>query len=79
MAGTIFDSEGNDAIRMTFVLTPDSVDAISGEDAINLLSDIHQQLMHQGDERFPIIEYATADEVARRVGLDEEADEGATD
>jgi hypothetical protein len=63
VAASITDSEGEAALRITLVLTPESVDAISGEDALKLLIDIQQGLFREGEERFAIVEYATADDV----------------
>jgi hypothetical protein len=62
-------SDGEDALRITLVLTPESVDAISGEDALKLLVDIRNGLVGAGEERFPIVEYATPEDLA------EEADQ----
>ena len=55
----MLDSEGNEALRIVLVLTPEDVNSISGEEALKLLVDIHNGLMREGDERFPIVEYAT--------------------
>ena len=57
------NSDGEAALRITLVLTPESVDAITGEDALKLLVDINDGLRREGDERFAIVEYATADDV----------------
>jgi hypothetical protein len=56
-------SAGEPAVRITLVLTPESVDTISGDDALKLLLDIHDGLAREGEERFPVLEYATADDV----------------
>jgi hypothetical protein len=56
-------SNGDPTLRITLVLTPESVDAITGEDALKLLVDINDGLQRQGDERFASIEYATADDL----------------
>ncbi len=57
------DSTGKDAIRITFVLPPGSSAAIGGDAAVNILVEIRQKLENEGDDRFPIIEYATQDEL----------------
>ena len=57
------NSDGEEALRITLVLTPGSVDAISGDDALKLLVDIRDGLSRVGEERLPIIEYATSDDV----------------
>ncbi len=56
-------STGEDGLRITLVLTPESVDAISGDDALKVLVDIRDGLLREGENRFPIVEYATADDV----------------
>ncbi len=56
-------SDGEDALRITLVLTPETVDAITGDDALKLLVDINDSLRREGDVRFAIVEYATADDV----------------
>jgi hypothetical protein len=57
------DSDGEAAVRITLVLTPESADAITGEEGLKLLVAIRQALSREGEDRFPIVEYATADDV----------------
>lgn len=59
----ITDSEGEAALRITLVLTPESVGAITGEDALKLLVALKDELYRQGEERFAIVEYATSDDL----------------
>ena len=59
----VTSSEGEDALRITLILSPSSADAISGEDALKLLVDIREALNRGGEDRLPIVEYATADDV----------------
>lgn len=68
------DSEGNEALRVVFVLAPDAVDAIDAENALQLLVDLHNELMRKGDDRFPIIEYATEADLEESVDSDADAD-----
>ena len=63
LALPVTSSEGEAALRITLVLTAESADAISGEDALKLLIAIRDGLLREGEERFPIVEYATADDV----------------
>lgn len=56
-------SDGDAALRITLILTPESADAISGEDALTLLVAIRDGLVREGEERLPIVEYATADDL----------------
>jgi hypothetical protein len=58
------DSVGDAALRITIVLTPGVADSISGDAALNTLVQLQQKLQKEGDDRFPIIEYATEDELA---------------
>ncbi len=57
-------SEGEAALRIILVLTPETVDAITGDDALKLLLDINDSLQREGDDRFAIVEYATADDLS---------------
>lgn len=56
-------SDGENALRITLVLAAESVDAISGDDALKLLVDIRDGLVREGEERQPIVEYTTVDDV----------------
>jgi hypothetical protein len=57
------DSEGNEALRITIVLKRGSADKISGEKALNTLVGIERALREAGEDRFPIIEYVTEEEL----------------
>jgi hypothetical protein len=57
------DSEGRDALRITIVIEPDVVDRIGGDAVLNTLVEIQDNLRKAGDERFPIVEYATEQEL----------------
>ena len=57
------DSEGDAALRITIELTPGSTSSISGEAVVKTLSQIRDRLQEAGEDRFPIIEYATSDEL----------------
>ena len=58
------NSVGDPALRVTIVLTPASTESISGEAALNNLVQLQQELQKEGEDRFPIVEYATEDELA---------------
>lgn len=62
-AEAIVSSDGEDALRITLVFSPDSTGAISGDASIAILMAIHDALLALGDQRYPIIEYATSDDV----------------
>jgi hypothetical protein len=57
------DSEGLEALRITIVLKRGSADKISGEKALNTLVGIERALREAGEDRFPIIEYVTEEEL----------------
>lgn len=65
------DSVGDDALRITLVMEPDSVPRITGDEAGDLIAGIQQTLHEAGEERFPIIRYATEQELA----MDDEDDD----
>lgn len=57
------DSEGRDALRITIVLKPDAPARIKGDATLNTLVQIEEKLRKAGEERFPIVEYATEEEL----------------
>jgi hypothetical protein len=57
------DLDGHDALRLTIVLTPGSVPGIDRHAILDTLVQIHDRLRDAGDERFPIVNYATEDEL----------------
>lgn len=58
------DSEGQEALRITVVLKPETARTWTGDQALDLLVSIHRSLQAAGEERFPIVEYATEQELA---------------
>ncbi len=74
------DSEGNDALRIVLVLTPESINEMSGDQALDLLVDIHNGLDREGESRFAMIEYATEAELAEEASEAADAiEDGGTD
>jgi len=68
-----FDSEGHETLRITIVLTPASSTApINGDKLLDTLVQIQEQLRKKGEERFPIIGYATKEELEENESLDSE-------
>lgn len=65
------DSVGEDALRITLVMEPDSVPRITGDEAGDLIAGIQRTLHEAGEKRFPIIRYATEQELA----MDDEDDD----
>jgi hypothetical protein len=60
----ITDSVGDAALRFRIVLRPTSTTSIGGDAALNNLVRLKQALEREGEERFPIMTYATEDELA---------------
>jgi hypothetical protein len=57
------DSEGREALRITVVLRPEAVEALSGDAALDLLVALQRELQSKGEERLAIVEYATEEEM----------------
>lgn len=58
------DAEGRDALRITIVLVPGAVDRAEGDALLNNLLKIHDSLYELGEQRTPIVGYATEEELA---------------
>ncbi|MGD9538532.1 MAG: hypothetical protein AB7P52_11445 [Alphaproteobacteria bacterium] len=63
-AEPILDFEGGDALRITIVIEPNAIDKLTGEAVMNTLAEIQDRLRDEGEERFPIVEYATEEDLA---------------
>jgi hypothetical protein len=61
-AASRVDSEGRDALRITIVLRPTHDAKIEGEAVLDTLVQIQAQLQAAGEDRFPLLEYATENE-----------------
>ncbi len=57
------DSEGREALRVTIVIAPDVAKRLKGEAVLDTLTEISNRLLKEGEERFPIMEYATEAEL----------------
>jgi hypothetical protein len=62
------DSEGKEALRIILVLKPQAARKLTGDQALDLLVGIQQKLEASGEERFPIVEYATERELVSQGG-----------
>jgi hypothetical protein len=62
------DSEGHDALRITIVIKPGSASKIKGDATLDTLVGIQDRLRAEGEERFPIVEYATKKELSASGG-----------
>ena len=57
------NSRGEDALRVTVVITPDAMDRLQGDAFLSFLAEISDRLQAAGEDRFPIVHYATEDEL----------------
>lgn len=55
---------GDEVLHITIVLKNGSVDHISGKDTLDTLVSVDRALREAGDDRFPIIDYVTEEELA---------------
>jgi len=58
------DFYGKEALDVLIVIAPGVADGLSGDDVLETLVQISDRLLRDGDERFPIISYATEEELA---------------
>jgi hypothetical protein len=58
------DSRGEDALRVLLVIESGAADRITGATAVDTLVGVQDALEKAGEERLPIIEYATEQELA---------------
>lgn len=66
------DVDGNDALQITIVLTSESSAATMPPDAaLKTLVQVHDELLKEGDNRFPFISYATPEDL-RNTSADDE-------
>jgi hypothetical protein len=65
------DSEGKDALSILMVLTPTGASTMTGDNLIEFLSGIWDGLEDRGDERMPILQYATEEGLAEADEEDE--------
>jgi hypothetical protein len=65
MVEPMVDLDGDDAWRVTIVIDPKVVDAISGDAVLDNLVQIHERLWRKGEERLPFVEFTTEEELAQ--------------
>jgi hypothetical protein len=61
------DSRGNEALRITIVVQPGTVEDASGDDLLDILVEVQERLGKQRDSRFAVVEYATPADLIERV------------
>jgi hypothetical protein len=59
------DSDGQEMLLIKIVLTPGSTESIEGNKVLNTLVEIREQLERHGEERFPLVEYTTEEELQK--------------
>lgn len=57
------DSEGREALRVTIVIRPGAAKQLGGDAVLDTLVGVQERLQEMGEQRFPIIEYATEQEL----------------
>jgi hypothetical protein len=57
------DSKGEEALRITIVVTPDAVKQLEAGPVLDALVQVQNRLREAGEERFPIVQYATEEEL----------------
>ena len=70
MSEATVSSMGSEALKITLVIKEDTVARVSGDAALNILVDVRNSLEAAGEERLPILEYATEKELSA-VGMDD--------
>ncbi len=60
--GHALDSEGRDALRLTLVMEGD--DVVEGKSALDAMLAMHDALVEEGEDRFPIVYFTNIDELA---------------
>jgi hypothetical protein len=63
IAEPFVDSQGDAALRITIVLRPNVAMRLTGDAVLDTLVQIQRRLSQEGEERFPLIEYATREEL----------------
>lgn len=59
----VTDSEGHEALRITIVIGQDAAKRLPGDAVLDTLVQIQDRLREAGEERLPIVEYATEEEL----------------
>lgn len=65
---TTLDSQDSQAIEILIVLTPSAIDDLAEGDVLDSLNGIRKRLREMGEDRTPIIDFATEAELATNAG-----------
>ena len=68
------DSDGHEALNVTVVLKNETYRGVTGDLALTTIVKIGQELTHSGEERLPIVGFATEEELAAEASLDANGD-----
>lgn len=61
-------STGEDVLRIVVELAPEAAGKLQGDAPLNILVQLQDRLQQMGETRFPIIDYATTDELTATSG-----------
>jgi hypothetical protein len=61
-------STGEDILRIVVVLAPEAAGKLQGDAPLNILVQLQDRLQQVGETRFPIVDYATPDELTAASG-----------
>ena len=64
LSEAIVDSEGQDALRLTLVISTESVERIDGRQLLDNLVETQRQLQQAGEDRYAFLSYATEEELS---------------
>lgn len=64
-SSTAVDSEGHEALRIIIIIKPGAETKIKGDAALDTLVGIQNRLHKEGEERFPLVEFATEKELSQ--------------
>jgi hypothetical protein len=64
------DSEGHEALRITLVLAEEAVDGLTREQLVGLFKEVRECLQREGEERFPMLTFATPADFEADTGED---------
>jgi len=68
------DSDGKEALEVTVILNNDRSAEVTGDLALDTIVKIGRNLSQSGEERFPIVRFATEEELAAGAILDANGD-----
>jgi hypothetical protein len=57
------DSQGENALRITIVIKPGVAAKLKGDALLDMLVQLQDELQKAGEDRLPIVEYATQEEL----------------